>query len=1465
MVQPRKEQIKSVNTKFTFGTITGFPGYSDIIIPIGIYSITQTPGGAEENVQATTLGTVISPFPILAGDAIRIAIDGAPSVLITFVGTDVTVSRIAARINTTLGLNIAFNQDGYLLLKTVTTGAGSSIVLSDISPGVLSKLGLVAGTYTGLKGPVRGVLTRTPDGLGGLVRLATQDGRHLVTDTTDFRMVNGDTTFEVTWAASVLGGTPIHGRLTNDGSSYHLKSYAKLPAKASVITYNSTFSLLDGSDQLNLTVDEHSFSVSFPSFPYTRDQLVDLINTRYAATIGFPIFTDGRAFIIGTISSPFYLTSGESFSISIDGGSQNTVVFTGSEVTTDDVAAVINATVGSTVATVVNNGYARILRIASLTTNGRLSSIELNDRSFSKGVLSKLGLRSGLYRGPFIAEPYGPDEIKITSKYRGSTTHLQIAGNPATLTRIGLTAGSYDSSDTSKEELVQFPYQKTLNVSGYNVDMIFPEVMEFGDITPPGDSEVQDFLDKSAGSNQAISSINPKFSNTTYGINYISTCRGLSDVGKPVVVGPDGSISVGYLQSAIDQSNVFFKQFLRCFPNGTVFSIVGNRFEGAGYGGNSLPTSEFMEFYADPTNSSPNYGEIDFFVGTATYNYSNLVAYVARDSGSGATFGPNTPGYVAITNGGALVSWNSTSGPLSAFDGLKLASGQTINAGGTGLGYIPLTAASNNNDGVPRLADASVRNVTQAGPYSIMRALNARHEVTLGDGVSTFGDFNGADAFHQVQAYLFAVGATVATIKVKRGYYVTTYTVDFSFLTDLVIDGYYEHPNGSPVLISHQWAYECLTLPANGYTKINGIAITNDYGAGLNLIRVDGGIVELNGCWINAGGVFATNIIEFHAYRTQFIGRSMPVVVPSPWLQAIEFDIWNSDTHSQYTKIIEFDECFISSPVGGAAIAVYDYSTLGLATVEIIKVSDCAFDLSNIAVSGTALQSQGGIISFNPGGDAYSGLGVEIRDVQIRDCSANTSLGGYGTGFPMVFNVVPNGWLGAASYSQGHSYPAIKIDNFSIKHLYVGYWNSVTTASVGPAIAIGGIGINSDYGGKLSLEDVVIDPFYSTFGQSTDNMNAWFTEYAGDNYGSAGDSKGGLICLAAKHIEVKDITFLNSTARTTYNDIFLCSYGKLDVDGIEIAVVNGGYGSTPSSRICIRENNYQVSTFNMKGIRFYNFSAPDTWAFLSIILVETRNGLRNTARISDSYISLYCTSGGSNVNGIKINKYASRYNGPDQSNGGIIIENCYIGSQRSGSAANVGLVRGIDAYGDNIKIKNVIVDSCVYQGIAVESTLHGSVTVEDCDITLCGSLENCCGLQLFSRRAPTSHNVFNVMNNTVSSNNSDPSNVQINIRDIDGWGAKTTAQVYGNSTVFDDDYWGFINVTLNVDTQIPAGFQYPGTCRVQGIETGFSGNTGAFAGNGGNGILYLPDFWPFVSLSCIHNFAMLVSSTTAWD
>lgn len=98
--------------------------------------------------QARILGARREPaagFVIEAKD-FKLTVDGTPHVIaIDSVG--ISMDDVVSNINTTVGSTVAFNSDGFLLLKSTTIGEGSSLLLEVNTTGedALAELGLFAG------------------------------------------------------------------------------------------------------------------------------------------------------------------------------------------------------------------------------------------------------------------------------------------------------------------------------------------------------------------------------------------------------------------------------------------------------------------------------------------------------------------------------------------------------------------------------------------------------------------------------------------------------------------------------------------------------------------------------------------------------------------------------------------------------------------------------------------------------------------------------------------------------------------------------------------------------------------------------------------------------------------------------------------------------------------------------------------------------------------------------------------------------------------------------------------------------------------------------------------------------------------------------------------------------------------------------------------------------------------------
>lgn len=98
---------------------------------------------------ATKAGAGAAFGTIVSGDAFSIAIDGGPSILVTFGGGDTTQGAVISRINAALGFASAVANLTQVDLKGIVKGTGGRVTLVDTVAGTLAKIGHTAGTASG--------------------------------------------------------------------------------------------------------------------------------------------------------------------------------------------------------------------------------------------------------------------------------------------------------------------------------------------------------------------------------------------------------------------------------------------------------------------------------------------------------------------------------------------------------------------------------------------------------------------------------------------------------------------------------------------------------------------------------------------------------------------------------------------------------------------------------------------------------------------------------------------------------------------------------------------------------------------------------------------------------------------------------------------------------------------------------------------------------------------------------------------------------------------------------------------------------------------------------------------------------------------------------------------------------------------------------------------------------------------
>lgn len=116
-------------------------------------SVTTDAGGpANSTALAAAVATVAGGAlgaGLLNGEQTSIQIDALPPVIITFQATDIGAALIVARINGFMGYACAVVNGAAVDLRGIQLGTGGRVVLTEVTAGVLAKIGHIAGTTNG--------------------------------------------------------------------------------------------------------------------------------------------------------------------------------------------------------------------------------------------------------------------------------------------------------------------------------------------------------------------------------------------------------------------------------------------------------------------------------------------------------------------------------------------------------------------------------------------------------------------------------------------------------------------------------------------------------------------------------------------------------------------------------------------------------------------------------------------------------------------------------------------------------------------------------------------------------------------------------------------------------------------------------------------------------------------------------------------------------------------------------------------------------------------------------------------------------------------------------------------------------------------------------------------------------------------------------------------------------------------
>ena len=1439
MVRPRKEQILSINTRHARYTADVTAGTSLTTITaasVNPYLITDTQGGAQEDCPAFVRGTVSEIFTIVASDAINISVDGGSTITVTFAGTDTIASKVVARINGTVGIpaNFARNENGKVLLVSTTTGSTSTIQLSDFVAGTLAKLGLTAGTTTGATAPIRGVVTKSADLKGGFVRLSRSEGNTIVTNADELISISNDIKFGHGLTANIKGGLPLHGRLLPSGSNYELSYFCKIPQRPEVVTGDSSFASLNGTDSFTITVSGPNgifgpFTITFPAFPYTTAaSIADRINTVFATTANTVTGT-GNAFVDSVEVQPFDMEGGDTFYISIDGGVTTPVTFAGTEVTAADVVATINAALGVTgTASTYTDLLGNIsFRIQSNNTNGRTSSVEIFGPP--DNITKKLGLSVGKIRGFICADLYGTQSVKIFSPTRGALSSLVIGGvNPTTLTRMGLTAGTYPGSDSYVEESVNLPVVSGF-ASTYTLKCLIPEELEFGEVNPATESFLENFDDISAGNNNSYS--DDLYASGAY--PYFAAESGLGtqggkDHGKVVLANHFGVLDEDLLVPAQTYANRFFKKFLRTassggYRRGEVAALVASSIETPGTSGNPLPTSNIFTVDVDPDNS---YTDAEFRIQKDRLG-TPVVPFRVRELGGAS---PTALDWVSDAGTGTI-----DFGYGSVLSRLWLYDVNTIAAGGAES--IPFTDATQTD---LRIGDALV-----TSGLSLLKKVNSVFTITCGDGVNSFGDFNGANAIQDAVAYIIStISSDTFRIQIKQG----TYTVDTGAVN---VTGTID-PTNSGAISNATFIFEAVGPNAVIIASSNATVFEGGISNRLELInlRIETftapysrltNIGQNSVCYATGCSIVGSQIRAVDSERVIFdkstIDMSADAACDRPAF-LFEFGDGAADTH----QLFKFVNSKITSGQNNPILRVRATGAAVSYTVcESIVFEDCKLSTKSTTVDGNGnLTGNCGIFDVDPNGSiAVAGsTGVLINSLNFTRCDvqANTSLGPVS----VLIHFIPtaNGvFTNASPWTFGVS-PYLAVNYLTIDG---GDWviPGVNT-SINP-FTIGGVAV------KLTINNISYGTPQSTGvtqGAATADVGGFFTSLVGPS-GAPATSFWGSMALSAFNLDLDNIKINEMTRAGNSGDLFVYCLQNCRMKDISITdYIDAAPGSVPNQRVRFRFGDpiaYNTLNANIKRLIIKGANGTGNWTATStgdndyaIIVYEPVQEVfginKHAVTFENCEVSDFLNATIQNSIGFAFHDIAG---GALFGTGLGVNGTMFTGVKLINNKFDQNTV-GISYVNSNTVVRNLeIIDNkitnCSDWGVYLYDTTTdalGLLTINDNRIFNCGNTSGREGIYV---NTADWDNTYLIMNhNYVHNNNTAVTGIQVNIINSAIPGSTSPrGVVMGNSARASTGFVGQFRIqTNNTPTLItgtyPAAFTPAGE-PFRGVETGYVG------------------------------------------
>ncbi len=516
MVQPRKEQVKNLKTKYTKVSGISIGNGSETILTgsdlanFKNLTITKIVGGCDKKVPAK-LSTSVGGWTFgsqLTGNQLSVEVDGT-LYNINFVSNDWESNYISTssfrnvldrNINSSSTVATVMNVDGKIVISTVSSGKNSKLKITAYNVGVLSNFGFTNNSSVmsvqsdGADDNIRGIVTLSPDNGGGLVKIVESGTRNNVID--------AGGVFALAYVSGRLktidmstSGEEIFAKISDDIKFKFFKNgYGGCSVKTGSGQVNKVFKLsdLNTSHSISISTNINTVSVLMDA-SNTADSIVNKIKTSATITTT-SIRCDQPAVMISSSSGMFVFYEQSSFKIKHGTGNEVTVSIPADVYTSTSLMAVLNQALPPT-------SLSTAISVTGVIIYGSIDST-ITISNCSNDLREVYGLKNGLHTGYSFARKIGGDDIEFFNPVSDQNSTLLLSGSLSSFGIDGTTV-----SVASKPTAINTVCTKLC-------DVYVPENVEFHEEITSYDQQINDTP------NDVVVERNTEFNNIKFNRSY---------------------------------------------------------------------------------------------------------------------------------------------------------------------------------------------------------------------------------------------------------------------------------------------------------------------------------------------------------------------------------------------------------------------------------------------------------------------------------------------------------------------------------------------------------------------------------------------------------------------------------------------------------------------------------------------------------------------------------------------------------------------------------------------------------------------------------------------------------------------------------------------------------------------------------------------------------------------------------